>query len=116
MTYFQELAAGGNLTYNVAVHYQDEFETDSFPANAQGADSSGNPIIIQKANTQSESRTLLDAFISWQSENQNMEVTLYGKNLTDEVWRSSGQAVATLWNFIHHGPPRELGIQVGFKF
>ena len=116
VTYFQELAVGGNLTYNASVHYQDEFETDSFPANAQGADSAGNPIIIQKANTQSESRTLLDAFISWQNADQNVEVTLYGKNLTNEVWRSSGQAVATLWNFTHHGPPRELGIQVGFKF
>jgi len=115
-TYLQNLSSGGSLTYNLSVHYQDEFETDSFPANAQGADASGEPIIIQKGNTQSEERTLVDAFISWQNANQKLDVTLYGKNLTDEIWRSSGQAVATLWNFTHHGPPREFGIVVGYHF
>jgi iron complex outermembrane receptor protein len=116
LTYLQELSSGGSITYNAFVHYQDKFESDPFPANAQGADSSGEPIIIQKANTQSEKRTLLDAFIMWQNENQNWGVTLYGKNLTNETWRSSGQAVATLWVFTHHGPPREIGLQARYHF
>jgi iron complex outermembrane receptor protein len=116
LTYFQELGGGGSLTYNVSMHYQDDFESDSFPANAQGEDSSGNPIILQKGYTQSEERTLVDAFISWENSNKQLDVTLYGKNLTDEVWRSTGQAVATLWNFTHHGPPREIGMVVGYKF
>ena len=115
-TYFQELESGGSITYNASAHYQDEYESDPFPANFQGADSSGNPIIIQKANTQGEERTLVDAFISWQSANQNWGVTLYGKNLTNEIWRSTGQAVATLWNFTHHGPPREIGIVGKYHF
>lgn len=115
LTYYQNLTRG-SLTYNVSMHYQDEFESDSFPANAQGADASGNPIIIQKMYTQSEERTLVDAFISWQNANKKLDVTLYGKNLTDEVWRSSGQAVATLWNFTHHGPPREIGMVVRYNF
>jgi iron complex outermembrane receptor protein len=115
MTYFQELSSGG-LTYNASMHYQDKFETDSFPANAQGADAQGNPIIKQKQYTQSEERTLVDAFITWEDASQNWNVTLYGKNLTDKTWRSTGQAVATLWNFTHHGPPRELGIQVRYHF
>jgi len=116
LTYFQDLGGGGSLTYNASVHYQDKFESDSFPANAQGADAAGNPIIKQKQYTQSEERTLLDAFISWENANASLILTLYGKNLTDETWRSSGQAVATLWNFTHHGPPRELGIQARFNF
>jgi len=116
LTYWQELGGGGSLTYNVSMHYQDDFESDSFPANAQGADSSGTPIIIQKGYTQSEDRTLVDAFISWENSNQQVNLTLYGKNLTDEVWRSSGQAVATLWNFTHHGPPREIGFVAKYSF
>jgi iron complex outermembrane receptor protein len=116
LTYFQDLAAGGSLTYNLSMHHQDKFESDSFPANAQGADASGTPIIIQKANTQSEERTLMDAFVTWQNASQKLEITLYGRNLTDEVWRSSGQAVATLWNFTHHGSPREIGIVLGYNF
>ncbi len=115
-TYVLPLASGSGLIFNASVHYQDDYETDPFPANAQGADSSGNPIIIQKANTQGESRTLLDAFVTWQSSNEALDLTLYGKNLTDEVWRSSGQAVATLWNFSRHGPPREIGVVVKYHF
>jgi iron complex outermembrane receptor protein len=115
-TYFQDLSSGGSITYNASVHYQDEYETDPFPANAQGADSSGQPIIKQKANTQGEERTLVDAYISWQSASQSWGLTLYGKNLTDETWRSTGQAVATLWNFTHHGPPREIGLVAKYHF
>jgi len=98
------------------VHYQDEYETDPFPANSQGADSSGDPIIIQKGNTQGEDRTLVDAFIMWQNSNENWGVTLYGKNLTNEIYRTSGQAVANFWNFTHHGPPREFGLVVRYHF
>jgi len=115
-TYFQGLSSGASITYNASVHYQDEYETDPFPANAQGADSSGEPIIIQKRYTQGEDRTLVDAFISWESANQNWGLTLYGKNLTNETWRSTGQAVATLWNFTHHGPPREIGLVAKYHF
>jgi outer membrane receptor protein involved in Fe transport len=115
-TYLQNLSSGGKITYNASVHYQDEYETDPFPANGQGADSSGEPIIIQKGYTQGEERTLVDAYIMWNNSNENWGVTLYGKNLTNETWRSSGQGVATLWNFTHHGPPRELGVRVDFHF
>ncbi len=116
LTYFQELGGGGSLTYNASLHYQDDFESDSFPANAQGADTSGDPIILQKGYTQSEDRTLVDAFVTWQNENRKLDVTLYGKNLTDEIWRSSGQSVAGLWNFTHHSAPREFGMVVGYNF
>jgi len=115
-TYLQILSSGGSFTYNASVHYQDEYESDPFPANYQGADSSGNPIIIQKGNTQGEDRTLVDAFIMWQNASEAWGVTLYGKNLTDEIYRTSGQAVATFWNFTHHGPPREIGLVVRYHF
>jgi iron complex outermembrane receptor protein len=116
VTLIQDLASEAKLTYNLNLHYMSEFETNPFPANAQGADSSGAPIVIPKANTQGEARTLVNAFVTWNSPSKNLEFTLYGKNLTDEVYRVAANPVATLWNFTRHGPPRELGVQVGYKF
>ena len=116
LTYFHDLSDGSSLTYNLNMSYMDEFETNSFPANGQGADASGEPIIIQKANTQGEERTLLNAFITWESCNEKVELTAYGKNLTDQTYRVGANPVATLWNFSRHAPPRELGVQVGYKF
>ncbi len=116
LTYFHDLSNGSSLTYNLNMSYMDEFETNPFPANAQGADASGNPIVIAKANTQGEERTLLNAFVTWESCNEKVEVTAYGKNLTDQTYRVGANPVATLWNFTRHAPPRELGLQVGYKF
>ena len=110
---FRDVSNGSTLTYNLALHYQDEFELNPFPAN--GAElAAGN--FVQKANTQAESRTLLNGSITWEGSNEQFEVSLYGRNLTDEEYRVSANPVATLWNFTRHGPPRELGVQIGYNF
>ena len=115
-TYIQDLASAASLTYSINAHYMSQFETNPFPANAQGADAAGNPIVIPKANTQGQARTLLNANLTWRSSSEKLELTLYGKNLTDKVYRVAANPVATLWNFTRQGPPRELGVQVGYKF
>jgi len=115
-TYFQDLASGATITYNLNMHYQDDAETSPFPANAQGPDGSGNPIIRQKAFTQMEDRTLLNGYITYNAGDKGVEISVYGKNLTNEVYRVAANPVATLWNFTRHGPPREYGIQVGYSF
>lgn len=114
-TYYQELSGGSQLTYNINVHYQDEAEINPAPASGQGG-TIANPILRQKANTQLEERTLLNAYITWESSASELKVSLYGKNLTDETYRVSANPVANLWNFTTYGPPRELGIQVGYSF
>ena len=115
-TYFQDLASGASITYNLNMHYQDDAETSPFPANFQGADAQGNPIIVQKALTQMEDRTLLNGFITYNGADNGIEISVYGKNLTNEIYRVAANPVATLWNFTRHGPPREYGIQVGYSF
>ena len=95
-TYDLPLASGATLIFNLSAHYQDEFATASFPANYQGADSNGDPIIKQKQNTSSEERTLVDGYIKYIDQNERFEVTAYGKNLTDETWRNSAQPVSNL--------------------
>ena len=115
-TYFQDLASGASITYNLNMHYQDDAETSPFPANFQGADAQGNPIIVQKALTQMEERTLVNGFITYNGADNGLEISVYGKNLTNEIYRVAANPVATLWNFTRHGPPREYGIQVGYSF
>lgn len=115
VTYFQELSSGSMLTFNFNVHHQDEAEVNPAPASFQGG-TLDNPILRQKANTQLEERTLLNAYVTWESPDSEFKVSLYGKNLTDETYRNSANPVANLWNFTTYGPPRELGIQVGYNF
>ena len=113
-TYFQDLQSGGSLTYNVNVHYRDEFEVNPLPANAAGG-TAENPVIMQKRNTQAEERTLVNAYITWDI-NDNIALTLWGKNLTDEVYRVSANPVATLWNFGRYGAPMSVGVKADFNF
>ncbi len=115
LTYFQDLSSGGSITYNFNVHYQDEAEINPAPASQQGG-TIDNPVLRQKANTQLEERTLVNAYVTWESAESQFEVSLYGKNLTDEEYRNSANPVANLWNFTTYGPPRELGVQVGYTF
>jgi iron complex outermembrane recepter protein len=115
VTYFQDLSSGATLTYNVNFHYQGEAEINPAPASGQGG-TIEKPIIRQKANTQLEQRTLVNAFVTWEAPDNVFEVSLYGKNLTDETYRDSANPVANLWNFTTYGPPREYGIQVGYSF
>lgn len=115
-TYFQDLPSGATITYNLNMHYQDDAETSPFPANAQGADAAGNPIIRQKAFTQMEERTLVNGYITYSAGDKGLEISVYGKNLTNEVYRVAANPVATLWNFTRHGPPREYGVQIGYSF
>ena len=64
-----------------------------------------------------EERTLVNGYITYSGgEASGLEISLYGKNLTDERYRVAANPVATLWNFTRHGPPREYGIQIGYNF
>ncbi len=111
LTYYYELGNGGTLTFNGSVHYQDDMETQPYPADAQP-----EGVLKTKAFTQVEERTLVDAYVGWDSPEEMWNVTFYGKNLTDESWRQSANAVAGLWNFTRYSPPRELGVRMGIKF
>ena len=114
LTYFQDLQSGGTLTYSASVHYRDEFELSPFPANGEGG-TIDNPIIRQKRNTQAEERTLVNAYVTWDM-NDNVALTLWGRNLTDETHRISANPVAALWNFTRYGAPRSIGLKAALNF
>jgi iron complex outermembrane receptor protein len=98
--YTFELANGYGLTLQGSANYQDEAETDVFNG----------------ANTQMESRTLLDASITYHDPKDRWSIRLWGANLSDETYRIAALPVAGLWNFTNYGPPRSYGITLRTKF
>ncbi|HEX7034190.1 MAG TPA: TonB-dependent receptor [Pseudomonadales bacterium] len=95
-TYDQRLPVG-TLVFNVSVNHQDESEMSVF----------NSPL------TQMTERTLWDANITYRSPDERYYVTLWGKNLTDERFRTGANSVAGLWNFTMYGRPRSYGLEVG---
>jgi iron complex outermembrane receptor protein len=100
ITYDQAMGNGGSIVYNTTVHYQSEVELSVF----------------NSLYTQMESRFLWDANMTWRDAEEKYRVTLYGKNLLDERYRTGSNSVSILWNMTNYGRPREYGIDVGFYF
>ena len=99
-TYDQELGDNGSLTYNVNVYHQDEAETQPT-----------NPIYSQL-----DERTIVNANATWRDAADKYYITLYGKNLNDEIYRDGSNNVAGLWNFTLYGAPMEYGIEAGVRW
>ena len=115
-TYDHELASGANLTYNWNMAYSSDAESQPFPANGQGLDATGNAIIIQKGNTKMDDYTVMNASMRYTTADEKVAVTLFAKNLTEEVYQVDAAAVATLWVWSNFGPPRFIGMKVDYNF
>ena len=111
LTYIWDLGGRGEITFNGSVHYQDEMETQPYPADAQPPG-----VLRPKRFTQVEERTLVDGYVQWDSPERAWNLAIYGKNLTDEEWRQSANAVAGLWNFTRYAPPLQYGVRLGYNF
>ena len=110
-SYDQNLANGGSLLWIVNAHYQDEYELSPFDPNAV---STG--VARHATFTQSESRTLVNANVTYMSAEERYYLTLFGKNLTNEEYRVTANSVGALWNFTMYGPPRLMGLEFGVNF
>ncbi len=100
VTYDVSLGNAGSLTLNGNLHYQSKAEWQVF----------------NSENTQLQSRVLLNASVTYRDPNERYRLTLYGKNLLNEVYRTNANSVAGLWNFTQYGAPVEWGIEAGFYF
>jgi iron complex outermembrane receptor protein len=67
-------------------------------------------------NTFLQSRTLVDASITYYDSQDRFYVRALGSNLTDERYRTGVLSVATLWIMAAYGPPRYYGLEFGAKF
>ena len=98
-TYDQNLPGGGSLAWRASYNYADEAAADNF-----------NFLIL-------EDYALVDASVTYRSPGENLSVSLYGKNLADEVYFNFGFdntsiGSKTMWL----SPPRTWGIQLTYEF
>ena len=99
-TYTFGLGSWGSASANLNATHTDEFFNDIF--NSEGS--------------KHESVTLLNASLSLYNESDSLRVSLYGRNLTDEEYQTSGLGVANLWTFSTYGNPMSYGLEVELRF
>ncbi|ARN75502.1 TonB-dependent receptor [Oceanicoccus sagamiensis] len=91
---------GGSLDLNTNATYTDSFYND----------------IINSESSKHEEVTLLNASVSYIADDEKLRVSVFGRNLTDEEYQTSGLSVANLWNFSTYGNPATYGLEVEVKF
>jgi len=96
---------GGKLVLDASANYQSK-NLNTFSVVNQS----------DSARTYVDSRTLVDASITYQGANDRWFIRALGRNLTNKIYRISGQNVDPLWIWTFYGEPRYFGAQIGFKF
>ena len=66
--------------------------------------------------TYADARALLGASITYYGRDDRWFLRAYGRNLTNRIYRQSGQDVDPLWIWVFYGEPQFFGGEVGFKF
>ena len=93
-------AMGGSMLGRVAYSWRDEYMTD----------------LYNKPWLQQESFGLLDASLTFNTANEKIRVSVYGKNLTDEEYFDYAADVSTLDSARWGGAPRTYGVRVAYKY
>jgi iron complex outermembrane receptor protein len=102
ITYDTELGSIGNLRTQVSLYYQDE---NTFYHAADG----------EEFDTKIEDYTTIDAFATYTHSSEKWYFSIYGKNLTDEIYHNASQYVGGLWTFSTYAPPRTYGAEIGIN-
>ena len=92
-----------NMEWNLRVSYED----DSVASYSD---------VAPEFDTTLNSRTLVDASVTFRDADDRYYVRLLGSNLTDERYRTGTLSVATLWIMSAYGPPRYYGVEFGARF
>jgi len=95
----------GEMRYSVGVDWEDEapfvYNANQFRPDLDGI---------------TDRRTLLNASISFTDAEDRYFARVYGRNLTDEIYRVGELPVGALWTMSYYGEPRAFGIELGVKF
>lgn len=104
LTYLQDMQSGANIRYNLNFNYEDE-NTYYY-----------NEVIGSNFDTVLEERTILNANVTYTASDERWYVSVFGRNLSDDRYKTAAQAVGALWTFANYGPPRTWGIEIGASF
>jgi iron complex outermembrane receptor protein len=66
--------------------------------------------------TYADARALLGASVTYNSEDNRWFARVYGRNLTNKLYKESAQNVDPLWVWAFYGEPLFVGGEIGFKF
>jgi len=103
-TYTHPLQDWGSLSHRFSVSYEDE---NIHVAAAPGASLSDGLI---------EEKVIVDWSTTFNDATERYFVRVFGKNLTDEEYRTGILPVGDLWTMTSYGAPRWFGAEVGAKF
>jgi iron complex outermembrane receptor protein len=98
-SYDRPLASGGELGFRLSYNWTDEFYNDAL-----------NSVIIRQ-----EAYGLIDASVSYTNEKENLQVSLFGRNLADEDYFDFAldNALTTqTWG----GMPRTFGVRLTYSY
>jgi len=104
LTYLQSLSSGGNIRWNLNYNHEDE-NTYYY-----------NDDIGSEFDTILEARDIINASVTWSDAEDRYYVSAYGKNLSDDRYKTASQAVGALWTFANYGPPIAWGVEFGARF
>ncbi len=104
VTYDHDIGASGRLRFNANFNYEDE-NTYYY-----------NDDIGEAFDTILEERSIINASVTWTDAQDRFYVSVFGKNLTDDRYKTASQAVGVLWTFSNYGPPRVWGVEIGTHF
>jgi iron complex outermembrane receptor protein len=66
--------------------------------------------------THADARALLGASVTYNGEDNRWFARVYGRNLTNKIYKESSQNVDPLWVWAFYGEPLFVGGEIGFKF
>jgi iron complex outermembrane receptor protein len=111
LIYDFQLGNLGDVRAMAGVYYEDEsvfyYAVDLPSAGFPG----GTP--VPEFNTVLEDRTLVNASLTYTHSSGMWYASLFGKNLTDEIYKNSSQYVGGLWTFSTYAEPRVYGLELG---
>lgn len=111
---YEKDLGGASVSGLIAYRWTDDYETHLGPRFDGGGPA---PLINDRRGTVN-SFGLLDASASvvFDLRETKLRLTVFGKNLTDEVFYNAFYPVANLWNMSSVNPGRTWGVQAGFSF
>ena len=105
LTYDQQLPSNGSISYNANFNFEDENIYFHSP-------NAANP----EQDTILDQRTIMNASATWRDPSEKYYVSVFGRNLTDDRYRTASQFVGGLWVQANFGPPRTYGVEAGARF
>ncbi len=93
----------GDVDWKLRVAYEDESVASYSDAGDQ-------------FNATLNEKTIVDLVVTYNGPDDQWFLRAFGKNLTDERYRTGSLSVATLWVMSAYGPPRWFGVEFGANF